>query len=66
MGRASLKKASGGTKISCHLLPAGGSLGWRDSGMGLGLNGGAIEMLIKPKKQKPQPSLRVHGPGSEE
>lgn len=64
MGRASVRKASGGTKISCHLLPAGGSLGWRDSGMGLGLDGGAIEMLIK--KQKTQPSLRVHGPGSEE
>lgn len=53
MGRASLRNASGGTKISCHLLPAGGSLGWRDSGMGLGLDRGAIEMLIKNKKHNP-------------
>lgn len=35
------------TKISCLLLPAGGSLGWRVAGRGLGLNGGEIEMLIK-------------------
>lgn len=36
MGRASLRNASGGTKISCHLLPAGGSLGWTQ-GWGWGL-----------------------------
>lgn len=32
--------------------------------VGLGLDGGATEMLIK--NNKTQPSLRVHGPGSEE
>lgn len=35
------------TKISCLLLPAGGSLGCRVAGRGLGLNGEEVEMLIK-------------------
>lgn len=34
------------TKISCLLLPAGGSLGCRVAGRGLELNG-EVEMLIK-------------------
>lgn len=35
------------TKISCLLLPAGGSLGCRGQGEGWGLNGEVAEMLIK-------------------